>query len=95
MDQCLIGIHFERLQADACVYVFKDGTVIIIVAVYVDDLLLFSNSLSVLIIFKQKLAKKFAMKDLGEAHFILGIQIERNRATRTLCYLKELMLRKC
>ena len=35
------------------------------------------------------------MKDLGEAHFILGIQIERNRATRTLCLSQGLMLRKC
>jgi hypothetical protein len=34
--------------------------------------------------FKLWLPQQFSMKDLGEAHFILGIQITRDRANRTL-----------
>jgi len=85
MDQALLNIHFRRLQTDSCVYVLRDGDLMMFVALYVDDLLLLSNSSMKLATLKQDLAKKFEMKDLGEAHFILGIQIERNRSARTLC----------
>jgi hypothetical protein len=85
MDQVLLSIQFKRLQTDACVYVLRDGDLMMFVALYVDDLLLLSNSSARLSVLKQDLAKKFEMKDMGEAHFILGIEIERNRSTRTLC----------
>ena len=43
---------------------------------------------------KQDLAKKFEMKDLGEAHFILGIQIERNRSAHTLSLSQQAYIKK-
>ena len=65
------------------------------IALYVDDLLLFSNSLKRLIDMKQQLSRLFEMKDLGEAHYILGIQIQRNRTTRTLKYLSTGIPQEC
>jgi hypothetical protein len=50
----------------------------------VDDLLIFSNSIDSLNAFKQKLSTLFEMKDLGEAHYVLGVQITRDRVARTL-----------
>jgi hypothetical protein len=88
MDQALIDMDFKRLQADACVYVYRTDNLVIFVALYVDDLLILSNSLTKLNSLKQDLSKKFEMKDLGEAQFILGIQIERNRSAHTL-YLSQ------
>ena len=38
MDQALLSIHFKRLQTDACVYVLRDGDMMMFVALYVDDL---------------------------------------------------------
>lgn len=55
-----------------------------IVALYVDDLLLISTSLKYLYEIKKQLAQSFEMKELGEAHFILGIKIERDRSNRKL-----------
>jgi hypothetical protein len=94
MDQALLSIHFRRLQTDACVYVLQDGDLMMFVALYVDDLLLLSNSSARLSILKQDLAKKFEMKDMGEAHFILGIEIERNRSTRALCLSQKSYVKK-
>ena len=57
-----------------------------IYALYVDDLLIMCNNISKLISLKQQLSSLFDMKDLGEAHYVLGIQIERDRKHRVITY---------
>jgi hypothetical protein len=57
---------------------------VVFIAVYVDDLTLFSNCITRLAGIKQRLSQLFEMKDLGEAQFLLGVQIVRDRAARTL-----------
>jgi transposase InsO family protein len=84
MDDCLAALNFTRLQSDHCVYKFDNHRVLIVVALYVDDLLIASNSLQHLERFKKGLTRRFNMKDLGEAHFVLGIQVARDRQARTL-----------
>ena len=56
----------------------------IYIALYVDDLLIMCNNIDKLIQLKQHLSKLFEMKDLGEAHYVLGIQIERDRKHKVL-----------
>jgi hypothetical protein len=45
----------------------------------VDDILLASSDVSLLLETKRFLSSNFDMKDLGEASFILGIEIHRYR----------------
>jgi len=47
---------------------------------FVDDILLTSNDISFLQEIKKFLTKNFEMKDLGEASFVLGIKILRDRS---------------
>jgi hypothetical protein len=47
---------------------------------YVDDILLASSDVSLLLETKKFLSSKFDMKDLGEASFVLGIEIHRDRS---------------
>ena len=62
---------------DNCVYAkFKNGKFIFLV-LYVDDILLASSDVSLLLE-----TKKFDMKDLGEASFVLGIEIHQDRRKR-------------
>ena len=49
-----------------------------------DDILLASSDLGLLHETKWMLSKNFDMKDLGEASFVLGIEIHRNRSRRIL-----------
>ena len=51
---------------------------------YVDDILLIGNDVSMLNSVKESLNGKFLMKDLGEAVYILGIKIYRDRSRRLL-----------
>jgi transposase InsO family protein len=84
IHHALVDMGCTVLSADTCVYQLRKGDLLVLVALYVDDLLLLSNSLDGLSALKKDLCKRFSMADLGEAHYILGIQIDRDRATRTL-----------
>lgn len=86
IDKALSDMKFSHLSSDWCVYhyISDDGSVVIWIALYVDDLLIVSNSMSQLSQFKIKLSQLFSMKDLSEAKFILGVEIERDRKQKTL-----------
>ena len=51
---------------------------------YVDDILLASSDVSLLLETKKFLSSNFDMKDLGEASFFLGNEIHRDRRKREL-----------
>lgn len=83
IDVALKRRGFTTLAADHCIYVKRDSNNAIMIALYVDDLLIASNHSTELIKFKSDLASEFKMEDLGEANFILGIKLIRDRANRT------------
>ena len=85
LDRSLTSLGFTRLDAETCLYVFKDqaGNLCFLV-VYVDDLLLAANSRAFMNTIKKRLAEKFKMRDLGAASYILGMEIKRNRSRRTI-----------
>ena len=72
-----MSIQSKENVEDNCVNTkFKNGKFIFFV-LYVDDILLASSDVSLLLE-----TKKFDMKDLGEASFVLGIEIHRDRRKR-------------
>ena len=81
-DESTLGM--ERNKADDCVYVRRQGGQILIIALYVDDLLIACSDLSILNNAKRELSNRFKMKDLGESRIILGMDITRDRIKRTL-----------
>jgi hypothetical protein len=50
----------------------------------VDDILLASSDINLLMEMKKFLSSNFNMKDLGDASFVLGIEIHRDRRNRVL-----------
>jgi len=57
---------------------------LIFLVLYVDDILLASNNMVLLLEIKSFLSKNFEMKDLEEAFFVIGIQIQRDRIHKIL-----------
>ena len=51
---------------------------------YVDDILLIGNDVKLLESVKEYLNSQFLMKDLGDAAYILGIKIYRDRSKRLI-----------
>ena len=77
-------IGFVRLEADHSIFRRGKGDDLVIVAIYVDDMLVFSKYTSIIISFKEQLATIFPTSDLGEAHWILNMEIVRDRTARTI-----------
>ena len=69
---------------DHCVYLKNSGSKLIFLVLYVDDILLTSNDLDLLNKTKGLLSKTFDMIDLGEASFVLGIEIHQDRSKNLL-----------
>ena len=84
INHSLISHGFTPLHADRCVYVRRKTDCIDIIALYVDDLLIASSRISELLAIKRKLTQQYEMEDMGEATFILGIDIKRDRAHRSI-----------
>ncbi|GJZ27279.1 retrotransposon protein, putative, ty1-copia subclass [Tanacetum coccineum] len=73
-------IGFTQNPDDACVYLKASGSNVAFLVLYVDDILLMGNSVTMLKEVKYWLCKCFSMKDTGEASYILGIKIIRDRS---------------
>ena len=56
------------------------GRSVAFLILYVNDILLIGNDTEFLNSIKEYLNKNFSMKDLGEATYILGIKIYRDRS---------------
>ncbi|CAN6447027.1 unnamed protein product [Victoria cruziana] len=78
--QIIASFGFEANLADECVYQKFSGSKFVFLLLYVDDILIASNDMGLLHETKKFLSTKFDMKDLGDASFVLGIQIFRDRS---------------
>ncbi|GAA5971756.1 hypothetical protein JCM3765_005605 [Sporobolomyces pararoseus] len=93
----LSNLGYKRTTSDACVYVRNEGGIYHYIALYVDDLLFVSPNQEEIDRVKEGLRKEYGIKDLGDAEFILGIQIHR-RADGSIflsqkAYLEDVLLR--
>jgi hypothetical protein len=84
IDEFLKSIGFIQTHADHSIYIQRTATSVLYLALYVDDLLLFSNQLEAIDEVKKQLGARFDMSDLGPATFVLGIQVTRDRPNRTI-----------
>ncbi|GKD24181.1 retrotransposon protein, putative, ty1-copia subclass [Tanacetum coccineum] len=75
---------FTQNRVEPCVYQKASGSYVTFLILYVDDILIMGNNIPMLQDVKSYLGKCFAMKDLGEAAYILGIKIYRDRSKRLI-----------
>ena len=81
-DGTIRKFGFKENMKDNCVYTkFKNGKFIFLI-LYVDDILLASSVVNLLLETKKFLSSNFDMKDLGKVSFVLGIEIHRDRKKR-------------
>ena len=62
------------------IYLKVSESKFIFLVLYVDDILLATNDLGSLYETKKFLSKNFEMKDMGEASYMIGIEIFRDRS---------------
>ena len=84
LTQYLISEGYKKSNADECVYTKVIGKSFVILSLYVDDVIPISNNLRILEEEKRKLKNQFEMVDNGNIHYVLGMQIVRDRTNKTL-----------
>ncbi|CAI7820490.1 unnamed protein product, partial [Closterium sp. NIES-54] len=83
IDDFLLQHGFARSECDSTLYVLE-GEKQFVLLLYVDDLLLFSDSKDLIREVKQRLGAEFAMRDLGPVTYYLGMHVDRDRASGTI-----------
>lgn len=78
----LVDLSFEVLTADSSILIYYKEQILI--AIYVDDLLIAGLNRANIDYIKVALSKRFLTKDRSLYNFYLGVLIFRNRANRIL-----------
>jgi len=83
-NNAITSYGFSMTEGDHCIYTKVIGSYFVLLSLYVDDILIASNDKVTLVEVKAWLSSKFDMKDMGEASFVLGVEIHRDRNRRLL-----------
>ena len=75
LDLHLKSLNLKQSSADPCVYTSAGGETVI-VAVYVDDIFIATETKQKMLEIKKLIAQKFEVKDLGELKSFLGVQVK-------------------
>ena len=79
----LLSYGLKRSQLDQCIYYHIDRDKILILAIYIDDVLIFAREMKLINNVEKALYTKFKMKDLGEALSVLGMRIATNKTAKS------------
>nr|GFB47647.1 hypothetical protein [Tanacetum cinerariifolium] len=83
-DEEIKRFGFIQNRDEPCVYRKASGSDVVFLILYVDDILIIGNNTPRLKEVKDYLGKCFSIKDLGEAAYILGIKIYKDRSLRLI-----------
>jgi hypothetical protein len=83
-DEVITKFSFIENQVDNCIYIKIKGSMFIILVLYMDDILLACSDKNLLHKTKGFLSSNFDIKDLGDASYVLGIEIHRDRSNSVL-----------
>ncbi|KAL4319722.1 hypothetical protein GQ457_18G015860 [Hibiscus cannabinus] len=92
--EVISSFGFVENIMDQCIYQKVSGSKICFLILYVDDILLATNDRGMLHEVKQFLSKNFDMKDMGDASYVIGIKIHRDRNKGVLGLSQETYINK-
>ena len=79
VDDHLVHLGFHKSQSELTLYVKHQGTNILVISLYVDDMLVTGSNVEEINWFKVEMKKVFEMTDLGLMSYFLGIEIKQNQ----------------
>ena len=85
---------FVENVMDQCIYQKVSGSKIYFLILYMDDILLAANDKRLLHDVKQFLSENFDMKDMGEASYVIGIKIHKDKHKSVLGLSQETYINK-
>jgi Reverse transcriptase (RNA-dependent DNA polymerase) len=73
----MVGMGYQQINVDHIVFFKREGDHIMMLAVYVDDMIITGDDEDEIARLKVRLRKEFEMKDLGHLKYFLGIEVTR------------------
>jgi Reverse transcriptase (RNA-dependent DNA polymerase). len=73
----LCDLGFKSSNADTSLFFYSKGSVTIFVLIYVDDIIVASSTQDAAEALLRDLKQDFALKDLGDLHYFLGIEVNK------------------
>ncbi|KAL0286173.1 UNVERIFIED_CONTAM: Retrovirus-related Pol polyprotein from transposon TNT 1-94 [Sesamum calycinum] len=92
--RAITSIGFSMIEEDHCVYVKRSVKNFLILSLCVDDILLAGNNMEMIVATQKWLSSTFEMKDMGEAEYILGVKIHRDRSKKLLSISQETYIKR-
>ena len=73
----LKSLGFVASKADTSLFIYSKANTFMFVLIYVDDIIVASSSQNATNALLHDLSSEFALKDLGDLHFFLGIEVKK------------------
>jgi hypothetical protein len=70
-------LDFTPSKGDTSLFYYNKNNIVVYVLVYVDDIIVSSSSQDATMALLRNLEKEFALKDLGELHYFLGLEVSK------------------
>jgi hypothetical protein len=70
-------LGFRPSQGDTSLFIYNQSSIMVFFLVYVDDIIVTGSSKEAISTLIKDLNTNFAIKDLGELHFFLGIEVKK------------------
>jgi hypothetical protein len=74
-----VALGFKPSKADTSLFYYKKGSTVLFVLVYIDDIIVASSTPQATDALLTDLQQDFALKDLGDLHYFLGIEVKRKQ----------------
>jgi hypothetical protein len=71
-------LGFTASRADTSLFIYRTKNTTVYMLVYIDDIIIASSCEKVTSVLIDQLHEEFAVKDLGELHYFLDIEVVRN-----------------
>jgi len=82
-------LGFKQCEVDQAVFIKQEGMSLMIIVVHVDDCTITATTLTLITAIKCELSRFVEVTDLGELHWLLGIEVTQNREECTLALLQQ------
>lgn len=79
LSHTLVSLGFYSAKSDCSLFIRKISSHTIVILVYIDDIIITSDSQVAIDSLIHSLYQSFPLKDLGSLNFFLGIQVQKSR----------------
>ena len=89
LDKELTSIGFSLVDSDNSIWVYTKEGIRIIIPIFVDNMTIDAKDKSSINRVKNKLKKRFKLRDLGPTLYLLAVSITRDRSQRSISFHKD------